>query len=159
MRSTSVVGEQAHRGQCSGSIPWASGSSDSTCLFRRHFLVSEWYFREVNEPLRRMEEFLNGKGGENILMSKGTEKAVRKLVIPVVILYLGGLCSRICEQSVSINAPGKGCVSRQNTQIFLAQVISWCIYSKIQLWLCHWHCLGDVASSGGALEHAQAMEV
>lgn len=96
--------------------------------------MSEWYFREVNEPLRRMEKFLNGKGGENILMRRGSEKAVRKAChFCSYSVFRWTLCSSICEQSVSINAPGKGCVSRQNTLIFLAQVRSWCIYRQIEL--------------------------
>lgn len=123
--------------------------------------MSEWDFGEVNEPSRRMQEFLNGKGGENILTRKGSKEAVRKDCCSCSFsVFRWTLSSSICEQSMSINAPGKcSCVSRQNTPIFLAQVRSWCIYSKMELWLCHWHCLGDVASSGSALEHAQAMEV
>lgn len=94
--------------------------------------MSEWYFREVNEPLRWMEEFLNGKGGESILKKKGSEKAVRKACcFCSYAVFQWTLYSSICEQSVSINAPGKGCVSRQNTLVFLAQVRSWCMYSKI----------------------------
>lgn len=83
--------------------------------------MSEWYFREVNRPLRRMEEFLNGKGGENTLKEKGSEKAVRKACRFYSYSVLRWtLCSSICKQSVRINAPGKGCVSRQNSLIFLA---------------------------------------
>lgn len=38
------------------------------------------------------------------------------------------LCSSICEQPVSINAPVEDGISSQNTPVFQAQVSSWCIY-------------------------------
>lgn len=88
-----------------------TGSSASTGPFRRHLLVSEWDFREVNEPSRRMEEFLNGKGGENILTRKGSEKAVRKACCSCSFsVFRWTLCSSICQESMSITAPEIGLV-------------------------------------------------
>lgn len=150
------------RGQCSGSICGVSRCSDSTDPFRRHLLVSEWYFREVNEPLRRMEGILNRKGGESILKKKKKrEKAVRKACLFCSYsVFRWTLCSSICEQPASINALGEGGISRQNTLWYSRLKWAHGVYiakdSFVSLPLVRWrgiirHCPRTCSGHGGVM--------